>query len=105
MRSRMTETSLQASESALAGWSTEAVERYGAASRANAARVAGSLRGAKGPDVVAAVIQRALVDRRPRDRYLAGADARAADWLDRLLPWRLKQSLVDRIVFSGRRAS
>jgi NAD(P)-dependent dehydrogenase (short-subunit alcohol dehydrogenase family) len=99
MRSRMTEAGVAASEAAIAGWSRSAIERYGAISRASAARVAASLSGAKEPERVAAAIAQAVSDPRPRDRYLVGVDARAADWLDRLLPWRVKQKLVERIVF------
>jgi hypothetical protein len=54
--------------------------------------------GARGlpPEKVAKVIAHALTARRPRTRYLLGADARAMVLLRRLLPDRLGDRLVSR---------
>jgi NAD(P)-dependent dehydrogenase (short-subunit alcohol dehydrogenase family) len=54
--------------------------------------------GARGipPEKVAAKIERALSARRPRTRYLVGADARGQALLARLLPDRLLDRLVAR---------
>jgi len=67
-------------------------EYYGAAlagMRRRAARGVGGLPPAR----VAAVVERALTDRRPRARYLVGRDARTRLWLQRL-PTRLRDRLV-----------
>ena len=48
---------------------------------------------------MAELVARAVEAENPRDQYLAGSDARAADLLNRLLPWRVKQALLDRVVF------
>jgi NAD(P)-dependent dehydrogenase (short-subunit alcohol dehydrogenase family) len=101
MRTRMTEDPEGSSERSMATWSAEAVHRYGDANRASSARVAASVPGAKPPEAVAETVARALGEEKPRDRYLAGSDARAADLLDRLLPWRMKQRLVARLVFGS----
>ena len=100
MRTRMTLSGEQAAEASIAAWPEEAAERYGEANRRNARRIAASLSGAKPPETVAQVIARALDAPRPRDVYRVGADAKLAALLDRLLPWRARQWLVTRAVFS-----
>ncbi|HEX3173308.1 MAG TPA: SDR family NAD(P)-dependent oxidoreductase [Solirubrobacterales bacterium] len=49
------------------------------------------------PEKVAATIERALTARRPRTRYLVGADARGQAFAARFLPARLVDSIVARI--------
>lgn len=51
------------------------------------------------PEKVAKAISRALTARRPRTRYLVGADARAQAFFNRLLPDRLVDSVIAR--FTG----
>jgi NAD(P)-dependent dehydrogenase (short-subunit alcohol dehydrogenase family) len=99
MRTRMTEPGGNTSDAGMADWVHEAVERYGDASRANAARISASVPRAKPPEEVAELVARAVEAENPRDQYLVGSDARAADLLNRLLPWRAKQALLDRVVF------
>jgi len=55
--------------------------------------------GARGipPEKVATTIERALSARRPRTRYLVGADARGQALLSRLLPDRLVDRLIARL--------
>jgi hypothetical protein len=48
------------------------------------------------PEKVAKVIAHALTARRPRTRYLVGADARAMVLLRKLLPDRIGDRLVSR---------
>jgi NAD(P)-dependent dehydrogenase (short-subunit alcohol dehydrogenase family) len=48
------------------------------------------------PEKVAKVVAHALTARRPRTRYLVGADARAMATLNKLLPDRLRDRLVAR---------
>ncbi|HWB68611.1 MAG TPA: SDR family oxidoreductase [Solirubrobacterales bacterium] len=50
------------------------------------------------PEKVAKGIAHALSARRPRTRYLIGADARAQALLRRLVPDRLRDSLVERLI-------
>ena len=99
MRTRMTEPGEKTSDAGMADWAREAVERYGDANRANAARISASVPRAKPPEEVAELVAQAVEAENPRDQYLAGSDARAADLLNRLLPWRAKQALLDRVVF------
>jgi NAD(P)-dependent dehydrogenase (short-subunit alcohol dehydrogenase family) len=53
------------------------------------------------PEKVAKVVTHALTARRPRTRYLVGADARAMATLKRLLPDRLRDRLVARATGLG----
>jgi len=55
-----------------------------------------------GPERVAAVVERALSARRPRSRYAVGWDARLLGRIAPLLPGRLRQRIVRRVVLSGR---
>ena len=83
----------------LARASDDQVELYGAAIAAygEVARQTGA-RGIA-PEKVAKAIFHALSARRPRTRYLVGADARAQAIFNRLLPDRLVDSLIAR--FTG----
>lgn len=49
------------------------------------------------PDAVARVVERALTARRPRARYLAGADAHAMVAMGTVLPTRLGDAVGARI--------
>jgi NAD(P)-dependent dehydrogenase (short-subunit alcohol dehydrogenase family) len=49
------------------------------------------------PERVAETIERALTARRPRTRYLVGADARGQAFLARVLPTRLVDWLIARL--------
>ncbi len=53
-----------------------------------------------GPERVAAVVERALSARRPRSRYAVGWDARFLGRIAPLLPGRLRQRIVRRVVLS-----
>ena len=53
------------------------------------------------PEKVAKVVVHALTARRPRTRYLVGADARAMATLGKLLPDRLRDRLVARVTGIG----
>lgn len=83
--------------------SAEAERRYGpaldAANRYN--REVEAFAG--DPERVAAVVERALTTRRPRARYLVGADARATVALSRLLPVRAMDALMSRTIGLPRR--
>lgn len=50
------------------------------------------------PERVADAVSHALTARRPKPRYLVGRDARARVWLGRLLPTRLQDRLVSRVL-------
>jgi hypothetical protein len=65
-----------------------------------ARRITASLPHAKLPETVARVITRALEAERPRDLYRVGADAKLAALLAHLLPWRARQRLLLRALFS-----
>lgn len=54
---------------------------------------------AASPDTVAAVVEHALFSRRPKTRYLAGADARVQALLVRWLPDRPREAIIRR--FAG----
>jgi NAD(P)-dependent dehydrogenase (short-subunit alcohol dehydrogenase family) len=60
-------------------------------------------RNASRPEKVADAIERALTAERPSARYLVGADARAQVVLQALLPTRLWDAALARLVTSGRR--
>jgi NAD(P)-dependent dehydrogenase (short-subunit alcohol dehydrogenase family) len=55
--------------------------------------------GARGipPERVAKTIERALIARRPRTRYLVGRDAKAQAWLNAILPTRFVDRLIARM--------
>lgn len=52
------------------------------------------------PERVALVVERALTSRRPRSRYAVGWDARLLGRIAPLLPGRLRQAIVRRVVLS-----
>lgn len=87
-----------------AQWADGAAERAPAAQEALYGKAIESLRkavrrtAARGisPDKVAAAVQRALTARRPRTRYLVGADARGQALLASLLPDRVMDRIVAR---------
>ncbi len=75
----------------------EAIERYSAAiETARAGFVQQQTNGIEA-DRVAQVVERALTAPNPRSRYLVGPDALVAGGLSRILPDRLKDSLVRRM--------
>jgi NAD(P)-dependent dehydrogenase (short-subunit alcohol dehydrogenase family) len=75
----------------------ESVERdYGAAMAALRHAAAETGRRGLSPDVVAEVVEHALMASRPRTRYLVGRDARVRALLGMLLPDRLRDRLVTR---------
>ncbi|TWP52083.1 SDR family oxidoreductase [Lentzea tibetensis] len=53
-------------------------------------------RGTAPVDIVAATVERALTDRRPRDRYVVGNDARVQELLRKVLPTRAMDSILAR---------
>ncbi|MES4886224.1 SDR family NAD(P)-dependent oxidoreductase [Streptomyces sp. NPDC000349] len=57
------------------------------------------------PEQVAAVVERALTVRRPRPRYLVGADARMVVTMKRLLPARTVDTVLSRVMGLPRRPS
>jgi NAD(P)-dependent dehydrogenase (short-subunit alcohol dehydrogenase family) len=69
----------------------ETIERFRGAVRRTAAR-------GIPPEKVAAKIERALTARRPRARYLVGLDARGQALLRRLLPDRLLDPIIARVM-------
>jgi NAD(P)-dependent dehydrogenase (short-subunit alcohol dehydrogenase family) len=50
-----------------------------------------------GPEKVAAAVEHALFSRRPRTRYAVGTDARVQSVMVRLLPDRVRESIVRRV--------
>lgn len=50
------------------------------------------------PDVVARTIEHALDAPRPRTRYLIGRDARLRLWMERVLPDRARDRVIDRML-------
>jgi NAD(P)-dependent dehydrogenase (short-subunit alcohol dehydrogenase family) len=69
----------------------ETIERFGAAVRRTAER-------GIPPEKVAGAISHALTARRPRTRYLVGADARGQALIRRLLPDRALDAMVRRLM-------
>ena len=83
---------------AIAAMSEEQRRLYGAQTEAiTAAGLANGERGVA-PEKVAKAIAHALGARRPRTRYVIGADARAQTLLRRLTPDRLRDCLVERMI-------
>jgi NAD(P)-dependent dehydrogenase (short-subunit alcohol dehydrogenase family) len=66
-----------------------AADLYGAFMKQMATTFEKTERGGSSPEVVAAVVERALTDRYPRTRYLAGKDSRKLATLAWLLPEKL----------------
>jgi NAD(P)-dependent dehydrogenase (short-subunit alcohol dehydrogenase family) len=81
----------------IAGIGPEARERYEAAARAVVDRFNGFERSAIPADRVAERIEHALLARRPRARYLVGADARVLAFLSRIVPTPWRDALVERV--------
>ena len=71
-------------------------ELYPSVLRALLERPAKTPRHAIPAERVARVVERALTRRRPRTRYLVGADARLAAFVDTILPDRLVDILLTR---------
>jgi NAD(P)-dependent dehydrogenase (short-subunit alcohol dehydrogenase family) len=76
-------------EATIAALPPDGARLYGAALRRVAAVFMAHEKAGSPPDVVAAAVERALTDRRPRIRYPAGKDALKLTLLARLLPERL----------------
>ena len=72
----------------------EGASLYGGAMRTVAETFARMEHAGSSPDVVAAVIERALNARRPKIRYPAGKEARKLTWLSWALPERLLDAAV-----------
>lgn len=75
-------------------WGEPTASVYGATLRNAEQVIRESLPRAPGPEIVAAVIERALTSRRPRVRYTVGPDARLVPLARRLLPDRWSLRLV-----------
>jgi NAD(P)-dependent dehydrogenase (short-subunit alcohol dehydrogenase family) len=71
---------------------------YGTAIRAMRDAAAAAGRRGISPDVVAAVVERALTTRRPRTRYLIGRDARIRALMAQVLPDRLRDRVIARVL-------
>lgn len=80
----------------LASPDPQAVARYARLTSAVRAMAARGAEDGLPPDIVAAVVVRAMTSRRPRTRYLVGRDARLQAWADRLLPDRAMDALIRR---------
>jgi len=88
------QTSIDAALSMLETASPVVMEYYGerlGAIRRRAERGMGGL----APDVVARAIEHALTSSSPRTRYLIGRDARLRLWLERVLPDRMRDRVID----------
>ena len=92
----MWERGREHAESTTAGLSDEVTEAYGA--DVGAALDAATRTGERGlePDRVARVVERALTARRPRPRYVVGADARGMILAQAALPTRLFDRIMRR---------
>jgi NAD(P)-dependent dehydrogenase (short-subunit alcohol dehydrogenase family) len=75
-----------------------AEQDYGQAMRAMREAAAAAGRRGISPDSVAAVVERALTVERPRTRYLIGRDARIRAAIVQLLPDRVRDRLVARVL-------
>lgn len=76
----------------------EADEDYGRAMQAMREAAAATGRRGIPADVVAAVVEEALTAERPRARYLVGRDARIRALMARVLPDRVRDRLVARVL-------
>jgi NAD(P)-dependent dehydrogenase (short-subunit alcohol dehydrogenase family) len=85
---------LGAIERIIANLPPEAIPLYGEAMRRMATTFARIECAGSAPEAVAAVVERALTDRCPRTRYLAGKDARKLT----MLAWLLPEKLLDQAV-------
>jgi NAD(P)-dependent dehydrogenase (short-subunit alcohol dehydrogenase family) len=75
----------------------QASEYYGRMLDALRRRVKEGMKGLP-PERVADVVSHALTSKRPRPRYLVGRDAIGRMWLGRLLPTRVQDRLVSRVL-------
>jgi NAD(P)-dependent dehydrogenase (short-subunit alcohol dehydrogenase family) len=92
-------------DEAIAAMSDVQRELYGAGSEAiTRAALRGAERGLA-PEKVAKAVAHALGARRPRPRYLLGADARVQALLRRLGPDRFRDGVVDRLIRANARAA
>jgi len=82
----------------LAGLTEEGTRLYGKTARAVLDFFAKMEKGAIPPDRVARVIEHALTAARPRTRYLVGIDAQTQAFLAWLLPDRMRDALVGRLM-------
>jgi NAD(P)-dependent dehydrogenase (short-subunit alcohol dehydrogenase family) len=85
-------------DAVLAGMPADGVDRYGGALRAVMENVAAEAARGAPPDVVAEAIRHALTARRPRVRYPAGPGARRVLLVARLVPDRLRDRLIARML-------
>ena len=76
----------------------EGIELYGEAIEAVRSAFRGMEKGAVPPERVAKQIHHALTARRPRVRYLVGPDAKVQSLLIRILPARLRDGMLKRMV-------
>lgn len=91
------ETSRQAAERNLDRMPPQMAEFYGRAMEGLRRRVSRGMKGLP-PEKVAEAVAHALMSKRPRARYLIGRDARTRLLLDRLLPVRVRDSIVAAVV-------
>jgi short-subunit dehydrogenase len=80
------------------GMSEEAIERYGRLIEAG--RKIAAATGKKGiePEKVAKAVEHALVARRPKTRYLIGRDAWARAHVETLLPDKVRDKVVAKVL-------
>lgn len=100
-QNRATTTAMMEGERAVMGKSAE--RQYGRAMDALVQFNRSVEAGSGNPERVAAVVERALTARRPRPRYLVGADARLIIAMKRLLPTRSMDAALSRIMGLPRR--
>lgn len=87
------ETAREAGERNIARMPPEAERFYGAMLDALRRRVGSNTRG-NPPEKVAKAVLHAISGRRPKTRYLVGADARARLWMHRVLPDRVEDWVI-----------
>jgi NAD(P)-dependent dehydrogenase (short-subunit alcohol dehydrogenase family) len=90
-------------EALIAAMSPEAAQAYGADVGAALGMAARTGERGTDPDRVARVVERALTARRPRARYVVGADARAMILAQAVLPTRAFDRLLRHAIGLGRR--
>jgi NAD(P)-dependent dehydrogenase (short-subunit alcohol dehydrogenase family) len=76
----------------------EGRERYGRVIEVGRKIAAAQNRRGIPPEKVAKIVERALTSRRPRARYLVGADAQVRARVESLLPDRLRDKIVSRVL-------
>ena len=82
----------------LAGLPAEAKSLYGEAAERVRARLEESARGAAPVEVTSRAIAHALTARRPRTRYLVGANAKTIAFVARFVPDRIRDRVVERVL-------